>query len=197
MQVTLQEQLRAALNKWEKEENEQAAQQAQPVSYQKASPFQVTNNLNRTAFNELQQQPGTRKQVTDRLLARGFKLGSVSAVLGHMLRQGLAQKDDEGVIHVTVPEYVPLKSYKTLQNMKKKAAKKKVTQIVVDVRNKKVEEKRPVSSSVGGIAAIMRPKDLPPPAPLPWSVREVLESLSVLQARAVYDELRKIFGDVK
>jgi len=56
-----------------------------------------------------------------------------------------------------------------------------------------------VSSSVGaGIAAIpMRPKDPPPPALLPWSVREILEMLDVLQARAVYDELKKIFGDAK
>lgn len=190
MQATLQEQLRAALNQWEKEEKAPAA----PV---KTYPFQVSNNLNRAAFNEIRDNPGTRKQVNDALVSKGYKLGSISAVIGQMLRQGVAQLDDEGVLHVTVSEYVPLKSHKTLANMKKKQK-----QIVVDVRKKKLvekvvkEEKRPVSSSAG-IAAIMRPKDPPPPAPLPWSVREILESLSVLQARAVYDELKKIFGDAK
>ena len=118
MQATLQEQLRATLSKWEKEEKEQAAQQAQP----KTSPFQVSNNLNRTAFREIKDQPDTRKRLTDRLIAQGFKLGSVSAVIGHMIRQGVAVVGSDGVLRVTTPEYVPLKSYKTLQNMKKRQA---------------------------------------------------------------------------
>ena len=191
MQATLQEQLRATLSKWEKEEKEQTAQQAQPASYQKTSPFQVSNNLNRTAFREIKDQPDTRKKITQRLINQGYKLGSVSAVIGHMIRQGVAQVDDEGVIHVTTSEYVPLKSYKTLQNMKKKAekARKKVTEIRVDVRNKKLEEKRPVSS---GIAALSTPTPAPMPTK-PWSVYGLLETLSILQARDLYDELKKIF----
>ena len=189
MQATLQEQLRAALNKWEQEE-------APPAPVPATAPFQITNNLNRAAFNEIRDNPGTRKQVNDTLVSRGYKLGSVSAVIGQMLRQGVAQLDDEGVLHVTVSEYVPLKSHKTLANMKKKQK-----QIVVDVRKKKVEvvvkeEKRPVSSSSAGIAAIVHPKN-PLPQSVLWSVRSVLESLSVLQARAVYDELKKLFGDAK
>lgn len=192
MQATLQEQLRATLSKWEKEENEQAAQQAQPASYQKTSPFQVSNNLNRTAFREIKDQPDTRKRLTDRLIAQGFKLGSVSAVIGHMIRQGVAVVGSDGVLRVTTPEYVPLKSYKTLQNMKKRQAqaRKKVTEIRVDVRNKKVEEKRPVSSSPAGagIAALSAP-----PVQKPWSVYGLLETLSILQARDLYDELKKIF----
>lgn len=191
MQASLGEQLREALSKWDKEEKEQAAQQAQPASYQKTSPFQISNNLNRTAFREIKDRPDTRKNITQRLTDQGYKIGSVSAVIGHMLRQGVAQLDDEGVIHVTTSEYVPLKSYKTLQNMKKKAAAAK--QIVVDVRRKKVVEKgekRPVSTSSSkgaGIAALS-------PAPTkPWSVYGLLETLSILQARDLYDELKKIF----
>lgn len=200
MQASLGEQLREALSKWDKEEKEQAAQQAQPASYQKTSPFQISNNLNRTAFREIKDRPDTRKQVTERLVAQGYKIGSVSAVIGHMLRQGVAQLDDEGVIHVTTSEYVPLKSYKTLQNMKKRQeqARKKVTEIRVDVRKRKVqekvEEKRPVSSSVG--IAALSPAPAPTPAPMPtkpWSVYGLLETLSILQARDLYDELKKIF----
>jgi len=186
MQASLQEQLRAALNQWEKEEK--AAPAPAPV---KTYPFQVSNNLNRAAFNEIRDNPGTRKQINDALVSKGYKLGSVSAVIGQMLRQGVAQKDDEGVLHVTVSEYVPLKSHKTLTNMKKKQK-----QIVVDVRKKKVEvvvkeERRPVSSPSVGIAALS-----PAPAPMPtkpWSVYGLLETLSILQARDLYDELKKIF----
>ena len=192
MQASLGEQLREALSKWDKEEKEQAAQQAQPASYQKTSPFQISNNLNRTAFREIKDRPDTRKNITQRLTDQGYKLGSVSAVLGHMLRQGVAQLDDEGVIHVTTSEYVPLKSYKTLQNMRKKQeqARKKVTEIRVDVRKKKLEEKRPVSSSSSGKAGIAA---LSPAPAKPWSVYGLLETLSILQARDLYDELKKIF----
>ena len=183
MHASLQEQLRATLNKWEREERAPA-----PA---KPSPFQVSNNLNRAAFQEIKDNPDTRKKVTDRLIARGYKLGSVSAVIGHMLRQGVAQLDDEGVLHVTTAEYVPLKSSKTLQNMRKKAAAK---QIMVDVRKREV---RPVSASSSGKAAgITALSPAPAPAPIPakpWSVYGLLETLSILQARDLYDELKKIF----
>lgn len=203
MQATLQEQLRAALNKWEQEEK--AAPAPAPAAPVKTYPFQVSNNLNRAAFNEIRDNPGTRKQINDTLVSRGYKLGSVSAVIGQMLRQGVAQLDDEGVLHVTVSEYVPLKSHKTLANMKKKQK-----QIVVDVRKKKVtmvekvvkEERRPVSSSAG--IAALSPAPAPAPAvfvpaavPPEQFVLHALESMSVLQARAVYDELKKIFGESK
>lgn len=200
MQATLQEQLRAALNQWEKEEKAPAPAPAAPV---KTYPFQVSNNLNRAAFNEIRDNPGTRKQINDTLVSRGYKLGSVSAVIGQMLRQGVAQLDDEGVLHVTVSEYVPLKSHKTLANMKKKQK-----QIVVDVRKKKVtmvekvvkEERRPVSSSAGIAALSPAPAPavfVPAAVPPEQFVLHALESMSVLQARAVYDELKKIFGESK
>jgi hypothetical protein len=197
----MSDQLRAVLNQWE--EGERSAQPATPAptpapEAPPRSPFQITNNLSRATFQEIKNHPASRSLINARLVAKGYKIGSVSSIVGQMLRNGLVQADDEGVLHVTVPEYAPLKNSKTLQNMKKKTKQKK---LLVDVRKKtvRVEEKRPVSSSVGaGIAAIpMRPKDPPPPALLPWSVREILEMLDVLQARAVYDELKKIFGDAK
>jgi hypothetical protein len=194
MQASLGEQLRAALNQWDREEKKEQ----EPASYQKTSPFQITNNLNREAFARIQRAPGTRKQITQDLVAQGFKLGSVSAVLGHMLRQGVAQVDDEGLMHVTVPEYVPLKSSQTLRNMeKKKAAQGRKKVVVVP---KKAGEKRPVSSSVGGIAALSpapAPTLVPAATPAEQFVFKLLESLTVLQARAVYDELKKIFGESK
>lgn len=195
MQDTLGEQLRAALNQWEREEKQEAA--PVPVSYQKTSPFAITNNLNRKTFSCIQNSPGTRKEITEHLVKQGFKLGSVSAVIGHMLRQGVAVIGSDGVLRVTTPEYVPLKSYKTIQNMKKKTQERKKVVVVSKKTGLPVGgEKRPVSSSVGGIAALS-PAPTPVPAPVSPEqfVFKLLESLSVLQARAVYDELKKIFGD--
>jgi hypothetical protein len=109
-----------------------------------------------------------------------------------MIRQGVAQADDEGVLHVTTAEYTPLKSSATLRNREKKAKQKR---ILVDVRKKtvRVEEERPVSSSVGaGLTALV-----PTPAPTPEIPRvdALLRSLSVLDAKDLYEALKNIFGD--
>ena len=201
MQASMSDQLRAVLNQWE--EGERSAQPAAPASAPAPeepprAPFQITNNLNRAAFNEVKSSPGTRKQITARLLAKGYKIGSVSSVLGHMIKQGVVQVDDEWVLHVTVPEYVPLKSHKTLMRMKKNAAPQKKKPTVV-ISKKKEEVKRPVSSSVGaGLTALV---PVPTPVPTPFNAEQaahkVLESLTVLQAKALFNELKKIFGDAK
>jgi hypothetical protein len=190
--MTLAEQLRDKLmaNQWAKDDEAHKQMEAAP----KRSPFQVSNNLCRTAFEQVRDFPDTRKNVTNALKAKGYLIGSISAVIGQMLRQRIAQPDDEGVLHVTTAEYVPLKSSATLRNMEKKAQKRK--KIVVDVRKKtvRVVEERPVSSSVGagGLTALV-----PTPAPTPEIPRvdALLRSMSVLDAKELYESLKNIFGD--
>jgi len=53
------------------------------------------------------------------------------------------------------------------------------------------------SSGKAGIAALSPAPAVVPVVPPEQFVFKLLESLSVLQARAVYDELRKIFGEQK
>lgn len=200
--MTLAEQLRAKLAErelaqWAKDDEAHNKMEKQGEG-KRPSSFPVTNNLCRVAFEQIRDFPDTRKNVNEALKEKGYNISSISSIIGQMIRQGVAQADDEGVLHVTTPEYTSLKSASTMRNLAKKAKQKK---LIVDVRKKTVraEEERPVSSSVGaGIAAIpMRPKDPPHPKPLPWSPREILEMMDVLQARAVYDELKKLFGDAK
>jgi len=161
----------------------------------KRNPFQIGNNLNRTLFEQAQRYPATRKALTERMVAMGFKLASVSSILGQMMRQGLVQVDDEGVLHVTTPQYTPIKSSKTYRNLQKKLKKEAVEksaaqaqprkQIKVSVRNRTVEEvreERPVSSPV--------PEGIP-------RVDALLRSLSILEALELYAELKKVFGDNK
>lgn len=158
----------------------------------KRKPFQIGNNLNRTLFEQAQLYPTTRKNLTERMVAMGFKAASVSSILGQMLRQGLLQADDEGVLHLTVGQYTPIKSAKMLRKMEaaKAKAKPKHKQIKVSVRNRTVEEvreERPVSSS---------PMPVAPPEGIP-RVDALLRSLSILQALELYAELKKVFGDNK
>jgi hypothetical protein len=189
--MTLAEQLRDKLmaNQWAKDDEAHKQMEVAP----QRSPFQVSNNLCRAAYEQVRDFPATRKNVTQALKDKGYLIGSISAVLGQMIRQGVAQPDDEGVLHVTTAEYTPLKTAKTLRNMEKKAQKRK--KIVVDVRKKtvRVVEERPVSSSVGaGLTALV-----PTPAPTPEIPRvdALLRSMSVLDAKELYEALKNIFGD--
>jgi hypothetical protein len=195
--MTLAEQLRARLAERElaqwAEDDTAHKKMEEKHSPPKRSPFQVSNNLCRTAFEQIRDFPAARKNVSDALKAKGYQIGSISAVLGQMIRQGVAQADDEGVLHVTTAEYTPLKSSATLRNREKKAKQKRV---VVDVRKKtvRVVEERPVSSSVGaGLTALV-------PTPVPEGIPRIdalLRSMSVLEARELYDALKNIFGDNK
>jgi hypothetical protein len=158
----------------------------------KRKPFQIGNNLNRTLFEQAQLYPTTRKNLTARMVAMGFKAASVSSILGQMMRQGLLQADDEGVLHLTVGQYTPIKSAKMLRKMEaaKAKAKAKHKQIKVSVRNRTVEEvreERPVSSS---------PMPVAPPEGIP-RVDALLRSLSILEAQELYAALKDIFGDNK
>lgn len=160
---------------------------------EKRKPFQISNNLNRVLFEQAQNYPTTRKALVSRMQAMGFKPGSVNTIIGQMLRQELLQTDNEGVLHLTVAEYTPLKSSRTMRRLElakgKSAAKPKHKQIKVSVRNRTVEEvreERPVSS--------------PPVIPVVksvWNAHDAVAGLTVLQAKELYAELRAIFGDNK
>jgi hypothetical protein len=152
---------------------------------QPRKPFQISNNLNRVLFEQAQNYPTTRKALVSRMESMGFKPGSVATIIGQMLRQGLLQADNEGVLHLTVAEYTPLKSSRTMRRRElakgKNAAKPK--QIKISVRNRTVEEvreERPVSS--------------PPVIKSVWNAHDAVAGLTVLQAQELYAELKKIFS---
>ncbi len=180
--MTLGEQLQAALVAKQWAEDDVAHKR---MEQGKPSPFQITNNLSRATFEQIKHHPDTRKNVTQALLGKGYKIGSVSALIGQLLRNGYVQEDDEGILHTTVPDYRPLKNSTTLKNLKKKKV------VVVNVREKKVDG-RPVSSSkaAGLTALVPKEKEIP-------RIDALLRSLSVLEARELYDALRNIFGDNK
>lgn len=179
MTNSLRDTLRAALNReWERDDlAHKAMEQPQTQPQPPRTPFQVTNNLSRAAFEYIRDNPGHRKDINAALVAAGYQMNSVSSIIGQMLRQGMVVVGSDSILRAMVNEYRPLKSVKTL-------------------RNQQPKRKRPVSS--GGIASIPLRSPVPVAAvPAEKFVSNLLESMSILQARAVYDELRKIFGDYK
>jgi hypothetical protein len=160
--------LREALNEWEPPAPTPPPAPAKPY-------FTVTNNVCRTTFDYVRDNPGkTRVEVAKALEQQGFKPGSVSSLMGQMLKQGV-MRESAHLLYVTTNEYTPLKSTKALKALaaKPQAQQRKVVKIV-NTRTGEVVNPRPEIST--------------------WNVTDQLNSMSIVQARLMYDALRKIFG---
>jgi hypothetical protein len=131
--------------------------------------FTTTNNVTRATFDFVRNNPGkSRTEITRLLAEQGFAKGSTSSLLGQFIKQGhFAERN--GFLFAQQAEYTPLK-----MSLRKAA--------VVEAPTPKAEAK---------------PKTKPEAAPqinTVWDAEILLNNLSIKQARALYDELRKIFG---
>jgi hypothetical protein len=161
--------LQKALNEWEPTE---------PVATPTPPPakpyFTVTNNVTRITFDYVRDNPGkTRKEVAVALEKQGFKTGSVSSLLGQMIKQGM-MRESAHLLYARQDEYAPLKGSKVLKEL---AAKPQ-------------EQQRKIVT----ITRRAAPEAAPTPVAKEWNVTDQLNSMSIVQARLMYDALRKIFG---
>lgn len=137
--------------------------------------FTVTNNVTRITFDYVRDNPGkTRKEIAVALEARGFKTSSVTSLLGQMVKQGML-RESTGLLYVTTGEYAPLKSSKKMSALaeKQQAPQRKVVTITRRAAPEAVHTRQ--------IDNLLNPVTL-------------LNTMSIRQARELYDELRKIFG---
>jgi hypothetical protein len=176
--------LEKALNDWE------PAPAPTPEPAPAKAYFTVTNNVCRTTFDYVRDNPGkTRVEVAKALEAQGYKSGSVSSLLGQMLKQSM-MRESAHLLYVTTNEYAPLKSSKALKVAQEKA--QQATRKKVVLISKRTGEVIPPASA--GIAALPTTREAAPQINSAWDAETLLNNLSIKQARALYDELREIFG---
>jgi hypothetical protein len=164
---------------WDDEGGEAAIESITTKAKEATMPrqfFTTTNNVTRTTFDYIAKHPGkTRKEILNALAAQGYKQGSTSSLIGQFTKQGHIVNRD-GFLFAQQAEYKPLKT------SQRKAA--------VVVPPKAAPKAAPKA----------KPEVKPEAAPqvntfdLVWNAENLLNSLSIKQARALYDELRKIFG---
>ncbi len=166
--------LQKALNDWEPN-----APVATPAPAPSKSHFAVTNNVTRITFEYVRDNPGkTRIEINKELEAKGFNAGSVSSLLGQMLKQGML-RENAHLLYATANEYTPIKSSKKLKAMQTNPERKKV--VLINKRTGEVVSAAPKVEPTPQINSA-------------WDAEVMLNNLSIKQARALYDELRKIFG---
>ena len=151
------------------------------------TPFAIQNNVTRVTFDYIKLHPGTTSTAASRDLAKhGFKESSVTALMAQFVRSGLATRDNNHGYRVTVDEYVPMKA-------STKYAKKPV-KVKPATTN---DHKRPLATAGDGIAALhpeATSKRVVNTIVFGKPPEEVIKHMNVIQARELYDYLKKMFG---
>ena len=179
----LKSELSKVINSWEAPT--QAAPKAEPTA--EAKPyFSVTNNVCRATFDCIVANPGkTRTEIGKMLEKQGYKKSSTTSLMGQMVKQGRI-RDANGLVYATSTEYKPLKSAKVWANYVAKQAAEAPQRKRIEIVNKRTGE-------------VINPRPVTTALPMPQistalDAEAMLHKLSIVQARALYDSLRKIFG---
>ena len=100
----------ATLNAWDKGTADSKA--AAGAGKKIVSRFPVTNNITRTVFNHVRDNPGTTFALTVKSLPN-YKMESISSLLSQMSRQGMLRREGSKAryqYYAAIPEFRPLKT---------------------------------------------------------------------------------------
>jgi len=190
------------IDAWEADEPlpvQQHAQHPQPQPQEKQTmpsvTFPVTTNVSRATFDFVRDNPGLHhNEVKHKLIDKGFKDSSVTALISQLRRSGQIARLADGTYHATAKEYVPIKQVFKLAVNKKTAAKKAAKPVAKPV----VKATEPKSEGIAALQPVATLVSAPAPVSAPMvvsnDVEYILSTLPIKQARSLYDELHKIFG---
>lgn len=184
------------IDAWEADEP-LPVQQPQPQEKQTmpSVTFPVTTNVSRATFDFVRDNPGLHhNEVKHKLIDKGFKDSSVTALISQLRRSGQIARLADGTYHATAKEYVPIKQVFKLAVNKKTAAKKPAKPVAKPV----VKATEPKSEGIAALQPVATLVSAPAPVSAPMvvsnDVEYILSTLPIKQARSLYDELHKIFG---
>jgi hypothetical protein len=165
--------LSTALSEWEQDDKQQE-KQMQKAPY--VPHFKVTNNVTRATFDHVKNNPHQScKTICVALEKQGYKASSVGSLLTQFVKNGLCVRDANNNYTAIAHEYTPIKIRKQL----------KAKQVIQKAKATRGE----------GIAALgAQPTQRVSPIVTAWDADTIINNIGLKQARALYDELKKIFG---
>ena len=159
--------LTGILSEWELD-NQQQEKKMKHIPH-----FKVTNNVTRATFDYVKNNPRQScKTISKALEKAGYKPASVGSLLTQFVKNGLCVRDANNNYTTIVNEYSPIKAHKQL-------------------KAKQVIQKAKATRGQGIAALSAQPTYVNVSE---WNVQAVLDNMSITQARALYDELKKLFG---
>ena len=191
MKTAMEKALSTTIQEWANDDKPNQQQEKQvnasthsPNNFEKQPDgkvrFKETTGVSRAVFDYVNTHSGhTRVQVRNALIAKGYKKGSVDSLITQNVRSGIFLQDPNSKLYSLKTSYQSVPSTRAQRNLPKTSALKKAA---------------PKVKTSAGIAALT-PATTSTPAPAPMTdAQTILNTLSVIQARALYDELKKIFG---
>lgn len=146
--------------------------------------FQPTNNVSRATFNYVRDNPGLgRVQVVSDLILQGYKKASTTSLIAQMIKQGLL-RETNGALFATQAEYAPIKPrlVKAAQAVKPKRKYVRRNAAAKAAAYEAHENYNPTALD----DRVVPHKE--------FSAEDWVDSLTLKQAKAVYEELKKVFG---
>jgi hypothetical protein len=141
--------------------------------------FKTTNNVTRSTFNAVRDNPGCkRKGILAQLETHGYKLASTTSILSQMVKQRLVREEADGKLYANFEEYVPLKA-----TSKPKAKVK--TQAKLKAVPTPKQEVKPKYSPIEAAPHKQERRVI--------DIEEWLNEVPLMQARMVYMRLKEIF----
>ncbi len=169
--------LQSVLNEWNQPE-----QTVQTQHKPNLPPFFTrTTDVTRETFNYVRDNPHrTTRQIRDALVAKGHKDSSVSALVSQMSRTGIITREKDGTYFTNLQEYSPVK----LSKLRK-------------ARNTPTPTGRAPKAEAPKPKVVLTRKEAAPVAPAPRvvnSIDELISTLTIAQAKELFDKLRKMFA---
>jgi hypothetical protein len=201
------ETLHKTLDAWEQDEKE--TQLEKPMIAGKTNLFEVTTNVSRETFNFVRDNPGCNMaQIKQAMGAKGYNIGSVGSLLTQFVFQKHIHRGVDGSHTIISKEYTPLMSRAkwekihgiTNTDKRKERMKKKLQQVIaakqkqdakaagisaLTVQEKKFQDEYAESARQHANSILLTRN---------WTAQGVVDKLTVMQARQLYDLLKQIFG---
>lgn len=211
LQTAVQRQQQAALTQiidaWEDDEPiPQLEPQPQPQEKQamKNPPLNITTNVSRATFDFIRANPGlTKEDICQQLIDQGYKATSVTSLVSQLRRTSQIELRGDKY-YALVNAYMPI-SQVAMRAMRKhkqqKDAKKDVKKApTMPLPPLTLPDPAPHPAGLAALQPVATPAPTPAPAPayapvvISNDVEHILNTLPIKQARALYDELHKVFG---
>jgi hypothetical protein len=181
----LQSALKNAIETWEPTPTGQQLRE----KIMKKTPFAIQNNVTRVTFDYIKLHPGTTTAAASKdLVKHGFKESSVTALMAQFVRAGLATRDNNHGYRVTVDEYVPMKA--SAKYAKKSSPKPKAT----TNDHKRPQATAPQNDGIAALQPEATSKRVVNTIVFGKTPEETIKHMNAIQARELYDYLKKLFG---
>lgn len=198
--------LTATITDWDEHEKEIRTQQPTQPQQEKAM-FAATGHLSKDTFDFIKMHGGkfTGTQVEKEMEKLGYKAPSVGALITQFKRANtIARNAEDGTLIAVAPEYTPISGKYRKQVKAERRAAITAKRLATLAKNKAKAAKQQAQpqtlsdtitvSATNGIAALQAAPTALPVLPTLPTAESVLNNMSIVEARKLYDELKKLFN---